>query len=282
MNASVALSYCGGEVRRQDPDRYLCTLFAPADRRDDLFALYAFNQEIARVREQVSQPMLGEIRLQWWRDGIAAAYEGTARNHPVLVALAGTIRRRDLRLEPFADLIDARSRDLDDSPMPDLKALEAYVAATSAGVVRLALAILDVRGTRADAVAYHVGVGFGLAGLLRAVPFHARSRRVMLPVNVMAAEALDAADVVRGQGGIALRRTVAAVAELARAHIAAARGLRQGLPRTAVPALLPASLAASDLDRLAAVAHDPFAGSLARPAAGRSIMLTLRALRGRF
>ena len=53
-----------GELRRHDPDRYVAALYAPADRRDDLIALHAFNAEIARIRDQVREPMLGEIRLQ--------------------------------------------------------------------------------------------------------------------------------------------------------------------------------------------------------------------------
>ena len=66
-------------VRRHDRDRYQTALFAPADRREALFALYAFNYEIARVRETVTQPMLGQIRLQWWREVVEAAYAGAPR-----------------------------------------------------------------------------------------------------------------------------------------------------------------------------------------------------------
>ena len=69
----AGLSPLGELVRRHDRDRYQTALFAPADRREALFALYAFNYEIARVRESVTQPMLGQIRLQWWREVIDAA-----------------------------------------------------------------------------------------------------------------------------------------------------------------------------------------------------------------
>lgn len=59
---------CGRDLQRLDPDRWLTTLFAPDASRPGLFALYAFNAEIARARESVSQPMIGQIRLQWWRE----------------------------------------------------------------------------------------------------------------------------------------------------------------------------------------------------------------------
>src|SRR5271163_3052970 len=87
------LSPAAAITRRHDRDRFQTALFAPAARREALFALYAFNYEIARVREAVTQPMLGQIRLQWWRENIAAAFEGGGRrHHPVVEPLAATIR----------------------------------------------------------------------------------------------------------------------------------------------------------------------------------------------
>src|SRR5476649_2521907 len=91
-----ALSYCAEQVRRYDHDRFLTALFAPADRRDDLLALYAFNLEIAKIRETVTEPMLGRIRLQWWREAIEGFAAGTVRKHAVAEPLAEAVRRRDL------------------------------------------------------------------------------------------------------------------------------------------------------------------------------------------
>jgi len=100
-------------VRHHDRDRYQTALFAPARRREALLALYAFNYEIARVRETVTQPMLGQIRLQWWREVLDAAYAGApARQHPVAVPLSAVIREFGLSREPFDRLIDTRERDL--------------------------------------------------------------------------------------------------------------------------------------------------------------------------
>ena len=75
-------------ARAADPDRYLCALFADAPRRGALFALILFNAEIARVREVVSEPMLGQIRLQWWREAIDEIYRGQGRRHEVADPLA--------------------------------------------------------------------------------------------------------------------------------------------------------------------------------------------------
>src|SRR5204862_1731916 len=120
-------------VRRHDRDRYQTALFAPAGCRDALLALYAFNYEIARVRETVTQPMLGQIRLQWWREVLDAAYAGAPpRNHPVAIALTAAIREFGLTRELFDRLVDTRERDMADEPPASLAALGAYAQGTSA------------------------------------------------------------------------------------------------------------------------------------------------------
>ncbi len=112
---AARLSPVAALVRRHDRDRFQTVLFAPAARREALFALYAFNYEIARVRESVTEPMLGQIRLQWWRENIAAAFEGgPARHHPVVEALTGSIRELPMTRDHFDRLINARETDLDD------------------------------------------------------------------------------------------------------------------------------------------------------------------------
>jgi len=112
-------------LRRHDRDRYQLALFAPAERRDALFALYAFNYEVARVREAVTQPMLGQIRLQWWREVVDAAYAGTsARRHEVVQPLVAAIAECGLSRTHFDRIIDTRERDLADASPADLAVLE--------------------------------------------------------------------------------------------------------------------------------------------------------------
>src|SRR5438132_13605842 len=96
------LSPVAALVQRLDRDRFQTVLFTPAARREALFALYAFNYEIASVRERVTVPTLGRIRLEWWRETIAAAYEGgPIRDHFVVQALTATIRMHPLAREHF-------------------------------------------------------------------------------------------------------------------------------------------------------------------------------------
>lgn len=282
MARRQTLSYCAEQVRRLDPDRYYCTLFAPAARREALFALYAFNAEVARARESVSEPALGQIRLQWWREAIAGIYERAPPRHQVVTALAGAVAGGALARHDFDRLIDARERDFDDAPPESLAALEDYAEGTSAALVALALSALGVAGDAPRAAGRHVGIAWALSGLLRAVPFHARSRRLYLPADVMAAEGVDGDDVLALKRPQGLAGVVAAVATVAADHLRAARALGREVPRAALPALLPASLAGADLARLRRARFDVFDAGVAAGGVGRKLRAAANAALGRF
>src|SRR6476661_6778373 len=124
-------AHCQELVAQTDRDRYLATLFAPGGKRGSLCALYAFNAEIARVRELAREPMPGEIRLQWWREVLLGERTGEAAAHPVAIALLETISRHELGRERLAELIEARRFDIYDEPMTSLAELQTYATATS-------------------------------------------------------------------------------------------------------------------------------------------------------
>ena len=270
-------------VRRHDRDRYQTALFAPAGRREALLALYAFNYEIARVRESVTEPMLGLIRLQWWREVLDAAYAGTPpRQHPVVLPLAAAIRDFGLSRGPFGRLIDSRERDLADEPPASLAALEDYAEASAAPLVQLALEVLGARAPPPDDIARPLGIGYALSGLLRAMPFHARAGRSYIPADIAQREGLDARDYLAGQTTPALRAAVREIAEVAVRHLRAAREYRAAIPRSAIAALLPAIVAGRFLARLRRAGYDPFAPVLPTPDPRQIWQLALSALLARF
>lgn len=257
----MTLSRMGDIVRRHDRERFLTALFAPEDRREALFALYAFNHEVAKTREVVTEPMLGRIRLQWWRETIEGIYAGAQGGHEVAEALAAAVSRHGLGQAHFETLLDAREYDLEPEPPATLAALEGYAEGTSGELVLLALEALGT--PEAAEAGRHVGIAYALSGLLRAVPFHARAGRSYLP-----AEFGDE------------RRAVEAVAAAARRHLLAAR--EAGAPRAALPALLPAPIAERFLDRIAAAGYDPFAPALVRTDGFTAARLAFAAWRGRW
>src|ERR1700761_9302266 len=118
MDASLA-NRLAQSVRDADPDRYFATLFAPPAMRPHLFALYAFNADVARVAESVREPMLGAIRLEWWRESVESAFKGSPRLHDVARGLAALFAERGLPLAPFEALIAARSFNSSADRLPD-------------------------------------------------------------------------------------------------------------------------------------------------------------------
>jgi phytoene synthase len=282
MPRDDALSYCGRQVRRFDHDRYLTALFAPADRREALFALYAFNLEVAKTREVVTEPLLGQIRLQWWRDALDTAYRGEPLKHEVLVPLAAAIDAHGLTRAHFDRLLEAREADLEDAAPPDLPALEAYAEGTAGPLHRLALEIVGVRDAAAAEAARGVAVASALTGLLRAVPFHARQRRVYLPTSVVQEVAVELGDLFELRPHLGLAEAVQRLAGRAREVLAEARSLRKRVPRAALPALLPAVLAGQYLDAMRRAGHDVFDGRVQRRPALAAWSLAWHAARGRY
>lgn len=176
------MSYCVELVRKYDRDRFLLGMTASAPRREALWALFAFNHEVAKTREVVSEPTLGLIRLQWWRDAIEQLHAGNVLQHEVLTALAPVVRKNDLSQAWFSDLIDARERDLENRPLGSLAELEQYADATSTPLNRLVLKVLGQE--EAEEVLHAASMAFALTGLLRAAPY----RDNFLPHGVTAGE----------------------------------------------------------------------------------------------
>lgn len=172
-------------ARVGDPDRALAALFAPRDARDDLLALYALNVELARIAEQVSEPDLGAIRLQWWREAIEHAGEGEITSHPVADAFGAAIRRRGLSRDRIAGLIDARLFDIATKIMPDWSALESYLHDTAGTVFMLAAQSLGAADHALQSASSAAGMAYGLTGLMRALPVHAAQGRVHLPADAL-------------------------------------------------------------------------------------------------
>ncbi len=268
-NTPAGLSPAAALVRRHDRDRFQTALFAPAARREILFALYAFNYEIARVRESVHEPMLGQIRLQWWREAIATAFAGEApRRHEVVEAVSAGIGTRRLSRAHFDRLIDTREHDLDADPPATLAALEDYAEGSSTPLVLLALETLEAVTPATEEAGRHIGIAYALSGILRALPYAAQTGRPVLPADI--AEGLDARDVAGRRNVAALRDAVAAIAAAAKKHLAAAQTHRREVPARALPALLPARIAARALRRLERAGFDPFGPSL-RPRSAAAV-----------
>jgi phytoene synthase len=231
MNEAVAAL-----VRRHDPDRFLTALFAPPAKRDALLTLYAFNHELARAREVTAEPPLALIRLQWWREVV----EGAMRRHPVAEPLHAAIRTGALAQDDLLAIIDAREAEAE----PGFATAQAWLAYLLGGAGGIAVAAGRLLGAPEPETLRPLGAAYGLAGLLRSIPAHARQGRCLLPHDRLAEHAMTPEQLIAEP---------TSPPALALTQRLAAEGLtllrRMRLPRSAVAAALPVVLARRDLRR---------------------------------
>jgi len=266
-------------VRQHDRDRFATALFAPEQRRENLFALYAFNYELAKVRESVREPMMGRVRLQWWRDTLAEIAAGQLpRRHEVAEPLARAIRTHHLSQSALVRMIDAREQDLLPDPPTTFTQLEDYVDATGGGLNFLALQALAVDDSRklAAIAARHIGVGYALAGVLRATAFNAQFGRSLIPMDLDPGR-----HALGGKTTKVLREAAAVIVEAAQARFEKARALSDEIPEAALPVLLPAVVAERWLALIDGADYDLFAPRIVRPDPWRGLRLFFAARRGR-
>ncbi|MBV8755248.1 MAG: squalene/phytoene synthase family protein [Hyphomicrobiales bacterium] len=250
-------AYCENLVRAGDKDRWLASLFAPADRRAYFHALYAFNLEIARVRELAREPMAGEIRLQWWREVIAGVRPAEAAANPVASALLETIARYGLPAQTLLDLIEARAFDLYNDPMPTLDAFAGYGRRTASALIALAAQVLGGNQDISE-VSGPAGIAYATTGLLRAVALHASRGQVYVPADVLARHGADVSDILAGRTTHALRAALSELRGFAAEHFDMFATRRRALPPASAPAFLPVALVPVYLKRMERPDYDPF------------------------
>jgi phytoene synthase len=211
----MTVAACATLVQRGDPDRFLAVMAAPAHARAQLFPLYAFNLEIARVPWVTEEPLIAEMRLQWWEDVVENAASGAAKAHEVAAPLHELIRDFGLPVEVIGRLIAARRWDIHHAPHDDRTALHAYLEDTGAGLMWLAARALGAPDTAEDAVRAY-GWASAAAAYLRAVPELQARGRQPLPKGATAADL--------GRTGLE--------------KLATARAARKTVPKDVAPALL--------------------------------------------
>jgi phytoene synthase len=279
MAEAAPLSPIAVLARRHDPDRFLCALFAPAESREAMFALIAFNHELARAREAATNPLAAAIRLQWWREAVEEAAAGAPpRRHEVAAPLHAAIASGALDAGSLTAMADAREAETEEGGIPSREALHAYLRGTAGGFAVAAGRLLAAPAATLVGL-QALGAAYGMAGLLRAVPVLAAQGRCLLPRDLLEAQGLNPETVLREPGAAGVRAVAAELAEDGRRWLAEGRAVLRGggaLPRRALAAALPAALAARDLRRV------PDTGAPPRPRSlGDRLAVTLAGLRGR-
>lgn len=230
-------------LKDNDPDRYFATLLLPHGASEAVQALYAFNADVASVRERAREPVPGEIRLQWWVDALAGQGHGVVRQNPLADALLEAIAGYRLPTGPLQRLIAARRFDLYDDPMPDLPSFEGYAGETASVLYQFAAMILNqgVEVETGDA-AGHLGVAQALIGHLRAFGYNAAQGRIFLPWTILAANGVTEAEVFSGTTSEGLLAAYAQLIDIAADHLGKAGVAIGALPAALRPAFAPVAL----------------------------------------
>lgn len=271
------LTACADIARGHDFERWLAVVLAPRAARAGLATLIAFNAEVSRTREAVSEPMLGQIRLQWWREAVEGSAAGNPRAHPVAEGLATLLAEGRVAPDDLTALVDAREIDLDPDRIQTPDDFHAYCDATAGAFNRAALKILGIDDTPTGNAARHTAIATAITGQLRAVNANAARGRVLLARKFLENHGVTAADIVAGKrppGLVAAARDLAASAER---HIDAARRFRRGVPTEALCVLVGTRIAESHVARLKRAGYDLFSDRL-EPAPVTVPLIVLRAM----
>jgi 15-cis-phytoene synthase len=253
-----AAGFCADLVRSRDFIRYASTLFIPSPQRRALLAVYAFNVEVSRVHVQVSQPLPGEVRLQWWSDMLAGESHGSVEGNPVAAELLLAIRTCRLPVERLWRLIDEHQFDLYHDPMPTMAALEGYINDTSSALFSLAAAVLGQSSSEIEHLARHAGLAQGLTLVMTSLPLDATRRQLFVPQQVLANHGCAIEEIFAGKETPNVRAALDQVLGEARDHLKTAFTLLASVPSEARSAFLPLAQVRRDLERLSRADNDPF------------------------
>jgi 15-cis-phytoene synthase len=262
MSATEAMKdsagFCADLVRNHDFVRYASTLFMPATQRRALLSIYAFNVEISRVRDHVSQPLPGEMRLQWWTDMLAGSGHGGIEGNPVAAELLLVIRDYRLPSDLLSRLVDEHQFDLYNDPMPSMAALEGYLNDTSSALFSLGARVASRPSEAIDHLARHAGLAQGMVQVIAALPWDTARRQLFMPLQLLEQHGSGIEEVFAGKQTPKARAAIDQLIGEAQAHLKTAFELLADVPPEVRPVFLPLALVHRDLKRMSRADTDPF------------------------
>ncbi|MEO1067112.1 MAG: phytoene/squalene synthase family protein, partial [Pseudomonadota bacterium] len=215
--------------------------------------------EINRVRDVVSEPLPGEIRLQWWRDVLTSGGDTDAVGHPVAGELVKVMKTHALPKDAFDKILLARASDLYDDPISTWTDFEGYAGETGSLIVLLAALICGANHDRALADACgHAGIAIRLSDLMRSFARDAAKGKVFWPEEELARHGADRSKIIRGETHGGLDNALKAVVAKARDHAAKAHAAVSHLPQGTKAAFLPLALVEAYAAKFEMMAADPF------------------------
>jgi len=273
-----SLSLCAQEIRKNEHDQFLCGLFAPEERQTDFFAMQLFHMETLRIRDAVSEPHLGLIRLQWWRDLVDGIYSGERNaeaENGTHQEIAQTLAKRSIDKALFDRYFNARSFDMEDRAHDDMSALVRYCEATGGLSAQIKEAAIGCQISEASRM---IGTANALCHIIRTLAHQSRVARCKLPLLLIKKHNLDLNGFYKFESSSELKNSVAELVNEIERLIADAR--TQGATPNAV--LLNTISLEDYLKRLKKVDYDPFNPNIGQGRLSKQIKLAFKAWRNRY
>ncbi|WP_455475605.1 phytoene/squalene synthase family protein [Bartonella sp. B17] len=274
------LPYCLDILRATDRDRYISVLFVPKEKRRALAALYAFNAEVARIHENVRDPLIGEMRLRWWYDAIDNNEMHSSKSNPILNDLFMAITSFNLPKSAFLQYCDAHILDLYHEPIPTIHDLESYCGKTASIILQLSCQILDFDAAQkfTDACK-HGGIAQKLSGVLRLLSFMRQKYQCYFPTDMLKAVGVDRekleSDYINDEQK---RYIIDAMVALSRNHYIKFCEHSITLPKTLKPAFLPLVILPASLQKATQLGAAVFQESATLPLLRRYWLITKAAM----
>jgi 15-cis-phytoene synthase len=252
-------TYCLDQLKRFDHDRYLAILLTPERHRAALCALYAFQTEMARIPVTVSEPMLGEIRFQWWRETLEGLTPGSIPGHEIACALVETLFETEIIPADLVSVVDAHAAYLADEPFASISDIEKYVERRDGTLLSLALKMMGDDFAHNKGIELEkLGMAYGLIQHIRSFPFWASRQQLSLPLDLMAKHEIDPHDIFSGTHRPGIDRALNDLIDHAAGFYEEGRAARfQNAPEV-LANMLPCSLVPLYILQLRGVAADPF------------------------
>ena len=252
------MSDYGSLVRKKDPDRYICILFAKRGLQQDLFSICAFYSEVAEVSDRVTEPQLGRIRLQWWREALMRMSANYDADDLITAELSKVYKKHRLSPDLFNVILEARSLDIDNYQPTHTLDLVNYIKNTSAALSQLFLNVMQVCDEETKLTVEEVSIAFGLVGVLRSTRYLASNKRILLPSSRMKYYGISKHQLYEYQTTPQLINLVEEIIELSLDFLERARARKNIRTRAAISCLLQAKLTELYIDKLIRNEHNIF------------------------
>jgi len=283
MNLESAENNISGQTRIVDYDRYLCALFAPSNLQQSIFTIILFNAEIARVWDNVSEPMLGAIRFQWWRESIQNIYSGNVNDHYIIRLLAKVIKRHNLSYCYFERLIYAREQNFMETMPATVVQLEKYAEETSSPILALFVEIAGhasalKRPEVLETIRYY-GIAWSLMGLTRSIPFHERRYKMFIPREIFVSLGVPDDQILDSKGTAYFIKAVTQIGDLTNSYVCRGKNIDIGRKSFMKQGYLLGALTELYYNRLRKCRYDPYNRKMQISPLRRQVFLSIISLR---